>query len=68
MRFYIPDNEYDFFYENVEAVIELVKKAYNSTKCYYEDDKKEDEADKLQEGHVMIKKKIFFILTLIKHL
>lgn len=42
MRFYIPDNEYDFFYENVEAVIELAKKAYNSTKCYYKDDKTED--------------------------
>ena len=36
MRYYIDDELYEFLQKDVEAVIELIKKAYKSTKEYYE--------------------------------
>lgn len=35
MRYYVDEDAKDFLEENIEAVIELIKKAYLSTKEYY---------------------------------
>ena len=42
MRHYVDDNLNEFLEENIEAVIELLKKAYVSTKKHYENKIKDD--------------------------
>ena len=42
MRHYVDDNLNEFLEENIEAVIELLKKAYVSTKKYYENKIQDD--------------------------
>lgn len=42
MRYYVDEDVNDFLEENVEAIIELIKKAYLSTKEYYNNKIDED--------------------------
>ena len=55
MRYYIDDELYEFLQKDVEAVIELIKKAYKSTKEYYEKYNhplwKESEKSEIKGGH-----------------
>ena len=42
VRYYVDKDTLDFFEQDVEAIIELLKKAYISTKEYYINNKSED--------------------------